>query len=85
MARIHVYYVLHVCALEHVSHLRRVRIQWKPSCKTGSAKWVYDGICSDPEVFGCLMGLGGPPTFKMKKFTVDEFEKCLGALRGSVR
>ena len=31
------------------------------------------------------MGLGGPPTFKMKKFTVDEFEKCLGALRGSIR
>ncbi|PIL27444.1 hypothetical protein GSI_10593 [Ganoderma sinense ZZ0214-1] len=69
-------------------HTRRcapISAPWKPSCKTGSAKWVYDGICNDPEVFGCLMGLGGPPTFKMKKFSVDEFEKCLGALRGSVR
>ncbi|EJF63932.1 hypothetical protein DICSQDRAFT_153733 [Dichomitus squalens LYAD-421 SS1] len=61
------------------------QMSWKPSCKTGSAKWSYDGICNDPEVFGCLMGLGGPPTFKMKKFTVDEFERCLGSIRGSVR
>ncbi|KAM5532112.1 hypothetical protein V8D89_014205 [Ganoderma adspersum] len=68
-----------------VSGIKKQMSAWKPSCKTGSAKWVYDGVCSDPEVFGSLMRLGGPPTFKMKKFSVDEFEKCLGALRGSVQ
>ena len=60
-------------------------IQWKPSCKTGSAKWSYDGICADPEVFGVLMNLGGPPTFKMKKFSVADFENCLGGISASVR
>lgn len=31
------------------------------------------------------MNLGGPPTFKMKKFSVEEFEKCLGGISASVR
>lgn len=26
--------------------------QWKPSCKTGSAKWSYDGIAPDAGGFG---------------------------------
>ena len=55
------------------------------ACKTGTAKWSYDGICTEPEVFGALMNLGGPPTFKMKKFTLEEFEKCLGSITASVR
>ncbi|KAI0826699.1 hypothetical protein BC628DRAFT_1373770 [Trametes gibbosa] len=61
------------------------QMSWKPSCKTGSAKWSYDGICADPEVFGCLMGLGGPPKFKMKKFSTDEFQRLVGPIQGSVR
>ncbi|KAI8986871.1 hypothetical protein BD414DRAFT_461329 [Trametes punicea] len=61
------------------------QMKWRPSCKTGSAKWTYDGICPHPEVFGVLMGLGGPPTFKMKKFPVEEFEKLIGPCRGSAR
>ncbi|KAK7696161.1 hypothetical protein QCA50_000812 [Cerrena zonata] len=58
---------------------------WKPSCKTGTAKWVYDGVCPDADVFGRLMGLSGPPTWKTKKLTVDEFEDLLGSIHGSVR
>ncbi|KAH9846399.1 hypothetical protein C2E23DRAFT_907826 [Lenzites betulinus] len=61
------------------------QMSWKPSCKTGTAKWSYDGICVDPEVFGCLLGLGGPPTFKMKKFSTNEFERLVGPIKGSVR
>ncbi|KAI0646220.1 hypothetical protein C8Q79DRAFT_1009877 [Trametes meyenii] len=61
------------------------QMSWKPSCKTGSAKWSYDGICPDPEVFGALLGLGGPPKFKMKKFSTDEFQKLVGPIQGSVR
>ncbi|KAI0777612.1 hypothetical protein BD413DRAFT_640086, partial [Trametes elegans] len=58
---------------------------WKPSCKTGSVKWSYDPICPDPEVFGALMGLGDPPTFKMKKFSTDEFQRLVGPIEGSVK
>lgn len=61
------------------------RLQWKPSCKTGSAKWVYDGVCADAEVFGAMLGLGGPPTFKTKKMTSDEFQNNVGQVHGSVR
>ncbi|KAI0708067.1 hypothetical protein C8T65DRAFT_213408 [Cerioporus squamosus] len=61
------------------------QMSWKPSCKTGSAKWSYDGICTDPQVFGALLGLGGPPTFKMKKFSAEEFQNALGHIESSVR
>jgi len=58
---------------------------WKPSCKDGSAKWSYDGVCTDPLVFGTLLGLGGPPTFKMRKIPVDDFDDLLGGIKASVR
>ena len=59
--------------------------QWKASCKTGSAKWVYDGVCSDANVFAALLGLDGPPTFKTKKMPNDEFVDMIGDLTVSVR
>jgi len=46
---------------------------------------VYDGICPDPEVFGALFDLGGPPTWKMKKYTILEFEKQIGDISASAR
>ncbi|CAL1700159.1 unnamed protein product [Somion occarium] len=61
------------------------QMSWKPSCKTGGAKWSYDGICPDPNVFGVLMGLDGPPTWKMKKFTVNEFDELMGEITSSAR
>ncbi|KAI0312279.1 hypothetical protein OF83DRAFT_1041077, partial [Amylostereum chailletii] len=61
------------------------QMKWRASCKTGGAKWVYDGFCPDPEVFGALLGLEGPPTFKMKKFARDEFEQNVGYIRASAR
>ena len=60
-------------------------LQWKPSCKTGSAKWTYDGICPDPAVFGAVMGLDGPPTFKMKKITIADFQNLVGRINASAR
>lgn len=59
--------------------------QWKPSCKTNSAKFAYDGICTDPEVFGHMLGLGGPPTWKMKKFSREDFEDKIGRCTASIR
>ncbi|EKM54452.1 uncharacterized protein PHACADRAFT_210252 [Phanerochaete carnosa HHB-10118-sp] len=61
------------------------QMSWKPSCKTNSAKWVYDGICPDPEVFGHLFNLGGPPKWKMKKFSKQEFEDIFGDIEGHAR
>ncbi|THH17423.1 hypothetical protein EW146_g3382 [Bondarzewia mesenterica] len=63
----------------------RKQMSWKPSCKTGSARFVYDGICPDPSVFGVLMGLDGPPTWKMKKFSKEDFEELFGEIQASVR
>ncbi|EGG02887.1 uncharacterized protein MELLADRAFT_90484 [Melampsora larici-populina 98AG31] len=51
---------------------------WKPSCKTGSAKFSHDGICTDPMVFGALLGLDDKPNWKMKKYTINEIENILG-------
>ncbi|KAI0065723.1 hypothetical protein BV25DRAFT_1798013, partial [Artomyces pyxidatus] len=61
------------------------QMKWRPSCKDGGARWSYDGICADPAVFGALMGLGGPPTFKMKKFKTDEFQSRIGRIKASAR
>jgi len=61
------------------------QMSWKPSCKTGSAKWVYDGVCADDYVFGALMGLDGPPTWKQKKLPLEQFENLFGSVGGSVR
>ncbi|KAF8914309.1 hypothetical protein CPB84DRAFT_1758937 [Gymnopilus junonius] len=58
---------------------------WKPSCKMGSAKWLYDGVCSDPAMFGKMIGLDGPPTFKMKKIPSSEFENLIGDLDVAIR
>lgn len=66
-------------------HHSRIVYKWKPSCKTSSAKWVYDGVCPDADVFGNLMGMDGPPKWKTKKLTVDEFEKLVGRIQASAR
>ncbi|CAE6440380.1 unnamed protein product [Rhizoctonia solani] len=58
---------------------------WKPSCKTGSAKYAFDGVCTDPRVFGKALGLDGPPNFKAKKYTKEEFEDLVGSISKSIR
>ncbi|KAH7887395.1 hypothetical protein F5I97DRAFT_824347 [Phlebopus sp. FC_14] len=61
------------------------QVSWKPSCKAGSAKWSYDGVCADPLVFGTLLGLGGLPKFKMHKMPTNEFSRLLGGIEASAR
>ncbi|KAK6996694.1 hypothetical protein R3P38DRAFT_3070047 [Favolaschia claudopus] len=61
------------------------QMTWKPSCKTGGAKWSYDGVCPDPAVFGSLVNLSAPPKWKMQKYTVPEFEAFMGSIEASVR
>lgn len=76
------------CYFTHNHHTRRLTspsMQWKLSCKTGSAKWVYDGVCADPAIFGAFLGLDGPPTFKTKKIPKGEFQDLVGDLCVSIR
>ncbi|KAG8712115.1 hypothetical protein FRC12_023795 [Ceratobasidium sp. 428] len=61
------------------------QMSWKPNCKEGRATYAFDGVCSDPRVFGAMLKLDGPPTFSKKKYTVDEFEGMVGRVQGSVR
>ncbi|KAJ7661955.1 hypothetical protein DFH06DRAFT_1042855 [Mycena polygramma] len=61
------------------------QMSWKPSCKNGGARWSYDGVCSDPAVFGSLLNLSAPPKWKMQKYTVPEFEAFMGSIEASVR
>lgn len=61
------------------------RLKWKPTCKEGRAKWSYDGLCSDPEVFASLLHLSMPIKFKTMKMPKDQFEDCLGDLDVPVR
>ncbi|KAF8340464.1 uncharacterized protein EI90DRAFT_2906798, partial [Cantharellus anzutake] len=61
-------------------------IQWKPTCKSGTARWVYDGVCPDADVFAALLNLPEPPKWKQKKFAIEEFENALGdSIRASTR
>ena len=46
---------------------------------------MYDGVCPDPEVFGVLLNLGGPPKFKTTKMAVDDFQNLIGDLHVSIR
>ncbi|KAF7304068.1 hypothetical protein MIND_00638300 [Mycena indigotica] len=61
------------------------QMSWKPSCKTGTAKWSYDGVCPDAAVFAALLGLSAPPKWKMHKYTVAEFEDIIGRIKASAR
>lgn len=69
----------------YIDLLNVICVQWKPSCKQGSAKFSYDGVCPDPEVFGVAIGPGKAPTWKMKKINKDELQDALGSLQASVR
>ncbi|KAJ7689009.1 hypothetical protein B0H17DRAFT_937852 [Mycena rosella] len=61
------------------------QMAWKPTCKTGGAKWSYDGVCADPIIFGSMLNLDAAPKWKMHKYTVPEFEAFMGSIEASVR
>ncbi|KDN34736.1 hypothetical protein RSAG8_12178, partial [Rhizoctonia solani AG-8 WAC10335] len=58
---------------------------WKPNCKYGRARYAFDGVCADPRVFGAVFGLGGPPTWRAKKYTYADFETSIGEVEGRAR
>ncbi|KAF7325079.1 hypothetical protein MKEN_00550700 [Mycena kentingensis (nom. inval.)] len=59
------------------------QLVWKPSCKSGTAKWSYDNVCTDPAVFARMLGLDAPPKWKMHKYTPEEFQDVMGSISGS--
>ncbi|KAL5487571.1 hypothetical protein ACEPAI_5679 [Sanghuangporus weigelae] len=59
---------------------------WRPSCKFNTAKFAYDGICTDPLVFGAMLNMDGPPSFKQKRMLGAEFEDLIKQdITGSAR
>lgn len=50
---------------------------WKPSCKGGSAKWMYQGVAPDPAIFQCFMQLPEPPKYKATKITLEQLYDIL--------
>ncbi|KAG8781340.1 hypothetical protein FRC12_021976 [Ceratobasidium sp. 428] len=60
-------------------------MSWKPTCKQGRASFVFDGVCPDSRVFGAVLGLDGPPTFKARKYSVSDFCDIVGDIKGSAR
>ncbi|KAG8998999.1 hypothetical protein FRB90_012181 [Tulasnella sp. 427] len=50
---------------------------WKPSCKTGGAKWMYEGIAPDSAVFQRFMQLPEPPKYKTAKITLEQLYNIL--------
>jgi hypothetical protein len=42
-------------------------------------------VCPDPEVFGAMLNLDGPPKFKATKMAADDFQEIIGNLRVSIR
>lgn len=62
-----------------------VSLQWRATCKDNRARFNYDGVCVDPHVFGAMLKLDGPPTFKAKKMPKDDFLAAVGRIMGSTR
>jgi hypothetical protein len=65
---------------EQVRTLRRliynglkIQMKWKPSCKRGTARFSYEGVCDEP-TFRAFMKLGDKDKTKGKRTTAEEFE-----------
>ncbi|CUA75274.1 hypothetical protein RSOLAG22IIIB_05811 [Rhizoctonia solani] len=58
---------------------------WRSTCTEGRAKFAFEGVCTDPRVFGAVFGLDGPPVWANKRYTCAEFEEFVGEIRGEVR
>ncbi|KIO28259.1 hypothetical protein M407DRAFT_243065 [Tulasnella calospora MUT 4182] len=65
----------------------RKQMVWKPSCKGGSAKWMYEGVAPDPAVFQRFMQLPEPAKYKAAKITLEQLYDILdtGYIETSIR
>jgi hypothetical protein len=60
-------------------------IQWTPSCKTGKARFVYEGHIEDERIFRAMLKLPDSQDKKMFKLSVDDFHNNVSQPWGSVR
>jgi hypothetical protein len=64
----------------------RKAMVWKQSCKTGSARYSWEGTCSGfPELLAILKLPAQTKPFKAKKFTAEEFQDIVGDISASAR
>lgn len=64
----------------------KAQLKFSKSCKTGTAKWKFQGLCHSVEVFKALTG--SDAKFKRKKISLDEFNKiidCYDGISASIR
>ncbi|KAF2877917.1 hypothetical protein BDV95DRAFT_600612 [Massariosphaeria phaeospora] len=61
------------------------QMKWTPSCKTGKAKFTYDGTVLNETIFQEMLGLPASHTKKMFKISVGYFMDNVGEPTGSVR
>ena len=57
---------------------------WKPSCKTGSAKWSWEGECDFTELLA-IFGFPSNTPFKTKRISLSDFERAVGPIHASAR
>ncbi|KAL8846952.1 MAG: hypothetical protein Q9221_007994 [Calogaya cf. arnoldii] len=62
------------------------QMKWKPSCKTGGARFSYSGVVASTEVFLKLFRLGSDWKKKQLQFDPTEFQDTTGTdISASIR
>ncbi|KAE8215849.1 hypothetical protein CF327_g969 [Tilletia walkeri] len=62
------------------------QMKWQPTCRKGTTKWSISVLASAPEVMKAALGLpANEKEFKLKKLTMDEFERAFGTIHVSIR
>lgn len=67
------------------NELRLTFAKWTSSCKTGSARFTYEGSIHSRAVFEKALGLPSTHTKKMFKMSVVDFERHVGSPEGKAR
>ncbi len=58
---------------------------WKDSCKRGSARWMWEGDCTFPELVRILKLPLNTKPFCMKRIPIEDFEAAIGSMNGKAR
>ncbi|KAI1140637.1 hypothetical protein F5Y05DRAFT_410484 [Hypoxylon sp. FL0543] len=65
------------------------QMKWTPSCRTGRARWSYNGGVANAAIFLRAFRLEATnekgKKWKQKKIPIDEFESCIGEVTASIR
>ncbi|EAU84421.1 hypothetical protein CC1G_01417 [Coprinopsis cinerea okayama7 len=60
-------------------------MKWKPTCSENRAKWEYEGICPDVEVWKAMFNIEGVPPSKQSLTKAEFFATTRGEIWASIR